>query len=1195
MVPFYKMNSNMERYIQYIIRYRYSVLVLIAILTGLAGYALSGAELSTSLFKLFFGENPKYQRYLEYSKKFGTDNLAIIAYEEKDLLAVSNIKKLQKTVRALYAHPEVGRVHSLLDLLDIRVKDGMPTARKYVELAVEHPERIPTLLKKLCAEPLSSGLLVSKDGKHAVLIIEFSENEKRSDDKLMSIMTDIMDIMEKNGFQRSKLHQAGLVSMMVEMGKQTEYNVSRLFPLVCLLLLVTVLIMFHRMWPAVITLFVTAVGVIWTMGFAILLFKKISILMAMAPGIIMIIAFSDVVHICSTYLLELSKGERKEVAINKACSEVGSACVYTSVTTFCGFISMALVPVPAFRQLGVVLGVGVGLSLLLAMTLTPIIFTIMRTPKPWRVGAASKAQILLDSGLDFIAKVTPKRPILICTLFALVILLSLVGISRIKFETDIIDRMGEDNQLRVDARYFSKHFDGTNFIDIYIKANKKKGLVNLDTFNRITKFKKELLKFPEVDRALSVVDLYYALHRLFNPPGETAEKTPPRQNTALKVNPPGNTEGNIIPLTEKDISKYLFMFEMSGSDDLKHLINSDKTLMVMRLSLNKCGLFVTSGVGNRAKEISEKIFSQDLEVEVSGITYMLGECVDEIIDGQKKGLIFAFLTIFLVMTIALRSFRCGLWSMLPNIIPLLVLGGYVGWFWESVDTDMLIVVMIAIGIAVDDTIHFLFRYRFEYENVKDITRAIDKTLHFSGRAIVITSIIIIVGFAPFGFSDYFSIRILGTMLPVCFVIAILSDMLLIPSLIHLGIFRVHRKTPNGREKEELHPRIQLPENEPGDPQTASRTGYLLSKEGRNEEALPYLWNAFRGFIKQEKYSTAVMVADELFSIETYNLEILHQLSKLADEEGIEIPVLEIYKKYQKFHDLPLFYQLDDFRFMQLLKASSYHTFTRGEVIIKEGAKGDDIYFIAKGQVRVTRRSKEDKEMVLGFIETGDFLGEVAYMSDRKRSATITADTTCQLLSWDSEAITNLSANYPQVAKVIFSTFWERSMDTAICLCPIFARLPVNKRKEIIKHLKFKRYSSKETILSEGEVNNDALYIIKTGQAEVFSEKNGMRKPVAVLRPGDIFGECSLFTDKPVNSTIKARTGMEVLALHRTVLEAIIANSPAVSRELLDTGFERINDIWLSFSFFRSVQKLQGEQDPDFILPNFDRRKGKRKE
>jgi len=157
-----------------------------------------------------------------------------------------------------------------------------------------------------------------------------------------------------------------------------------------------------------------------------------------------------------------------------------------------------------------------------------------------------------------------------------------------------------------------------------------------------------------------------------------------------------------------------------------------------------------------------------------------------------------------------------------------------------------------------------------------------------------------------------------------------------------------------------------------------------------------------------------------------------------------------------------------------------------------------------------RKKKGKKETLLGTLDEGDFLGEIAFMSDQRRSATITAEKPCQLLSWEAKAIKELNDQHPQVTQVLFQTFWERSLDTVLSLSPLFSHLDNEKRKAIIKQFETKPYSPEEIVLSEGEENPEGtIYIIKKGEAVVFTEKTGdFKHPIAVLKVGDIFGEYS---------------------------------------------------------------------------------------
>ncbi|MCP4213110.1 MAG: cyclic nucleotide-binding domain-containing protein [bacterium] len=652
------------------------------------------------------------------------------------------------------------------------------------------------------------------------------------------------------------------------------------------------------------------------------------------------------------------------------------------------------------------------------------------------------------------------------------------------------------------------------------------------------------------------------------------------------------------------------------------MINKEQNHMVIRLSLNHSGLFATKKVGQRIREFGTEMLGDNLELEVSGITFLLGECVNEIIAGQKRGLVFAFITIFLLMALALRSFKSGLMSMIPNIIPLVILGGYLGWAWESVDTDTLIVVMIAMGISVDNTIHFLFRYRFEYmrtapHNIgkdshhtwsENIARSLDRTFHFSGRAIVITSIILVAGFAPFAVSDYFSVKILGTLLPICFLAALTTDMLLIPALINLGAFSFgpaaekEEKSPGNRRYNEygsfaglaggnnegaahILPFPEADDHMPDgeavplpDPMEAGREGHRLHKEGKKEEALSYLWQAFRGFVRQGKYSMAVMVADELLAIRGNYLEILHMLSKLADKKSIEIPVLEIYKKYKNFHKLPLFAQLDEISFLQLLKSADFHHFKTGKTVIKEGERGESIFLLVEGNVAITRKSTGNETIRLGNLGVGDFLGEMAYMGERRRCATVTTENECCLLSWQGDAIRRLTRKHSRVAEVLFAAFWERSLDTVLCLSPLFCRLPMDKRKKLIGQFTVRCCSKGEVILREGEDNRETvIFVVKRGEVQVFSSRSwGKKESLAILGPGDVFGEYSVFTGKPANATVKARNEVEVLVLSRPHLTEIARDNADVCEALLEIGFSRFGDTVFSLDYFRSVRQLHPE-------------------
>ena len=201
----------------------------------------------------------------------------------------------------------------------------------------------------------------------------------------------------------------------------------------------------------------------------------------------------------------------------------------------------------------------------------------------------------------------------------------------------------------------------------------------------------------------------------------------------------------------------------------------------------------TYDTGEKAREQARRIIGDSIEFEATGLSYLFGDWLDDIVAGQRRGLLFAIVSIAIMMIIGLRSISVGLWSMIPNLFPLMALGGYLGLFWEAVDSDTLMLAMIAIGIGVDDTIHFLMRLRIEAQRQPTIDKAIDETFHFSGRGIVITTVILVAGFAPFALSNYLSVWMLGSLLPMTLVVALLADLLLLPALVKLGIIKYRKR------------------------------------------------------------------------------------------------------------------------------------------------------------------------------------------------------------------------------------------------------------------------------------------------------------------------------------------------------------------------------------------------------------------
>ena len=728
---------------------------------------------ASSIGSMFLGENPEYANYIKKASIFGSNDVLIISFEEPALFEPKVMDTVQAITKKISKIKYVRSVRSALDVQRIIGTEDTISVISYADAAKENPEKAESIYLELKEDSLAKGLFVSNDGRYTNVIVEIDTEKDMPAEKVPVLIEEIITSFKGGGYDENQLHLVGLPINVSAFIYQTQFNISTLFPLVCIALLIVPWILFRRLWPVALTMTVATIAVIWTLGFSILLDRNISILASMVPAVILIISFSDVVHLCSAYLLELGSNKSKKEAIYSSGTDVGKACLLTSVTTFLGFLALSFVPAPIFRHLGVTLGFGVAMALLLAITLSPIFFHILPKPKPLRVGTTGRVQDFLDWFLTWIAKTASSHPWTIILVFSIIIIFSVVGVLGLKIETDFSKRLGPDHQVRIDEDFFVKNFAGSNAVDIFINTNRAGGILDPEVFLKMVAFQDALEQMPEVTKAYSLVDIIETMHKEMNADDAKTERVPDSKNA---------------------LAQYMLTLESSGEEELERLVSFNRDMARVTVQLNDDAVVHTYLTGNKAEKIGNEIFGNSAQASVTGLMYLIGQWVDDIVRGQRRGLIFALISIAIMMIIGLRSISVGLWSMIPNVFPLLVLGGYLGIFWDQVDSDIMAIAMIAIGIGVDDTIHFLMRLRIESNRNDDVDLAIKNTFHFSGRGIVMTTVILVTGFAPFAIADYLSIHIMGTLLPLILVTALLGDLFLAPALVKVGAIRFKKNS-----------------------------------------------------------------------------------------------------------------------------------------------------------------------------------------------------------------------------------------------------------------------------------------------------------------------------------------------------------------------------------------------------------------
>ncbi len=381
-----------------------------------------------------------------------------------------------------------------------------------------------------------------------------------------------------------------------------------------------------------------------------------------------------------------------------------------------------------------------------------------------------------------------------------------------------------------------------------------------------------------------------------------------------------------------------------------------------------------------------------------------------------------------------------------------------------------------------------------------------------------------------------------------------------------------------KDVRELQVNLEKLNDNPDDVKAAYNVGCFLHKDGKDKEALSMFTKAFNNSMTQKKYKDSVNIAEAILSIESANLEVMHQLSQIAEKRNLAIPVLEIYSKFKKFHDVELFTALSDVEFLNVLRNGIFKKLRKNRKIIKEGEVGDSIFLITQGSVEVSKKAKR-KKVVLGQLQKGDFFGEIGYMSNKVRSASITTLEPSEFMGWSSETIRDLSHKHPEVGRALYKVFWERSLNSVLTLSPVFSELSDAEREALKANFSVKYFMPNEVILHENvETSENTLYLIKKGEAAVFNKKKGsFKRPMITLKPGDIFGEFSVVTGKPPSATVMANSALEVLALSRSQLVELINSHPEIARTLERFGESRLTDSVLYLKYFQILEDIRADQ------------------
>ncbi len=735
------------------------VIILLVVLSVFFAFQLPDLRFNYVFEDFFPIDDPELAFYQEFRSEFGEDNnyLLIGLTPDQGIFNTPFLTELDSLTRKLSRLQVVTSVQSLSTFEQPVIS---PTGLLTLPVVhPEEPERLRSDSSRIMQSKILRGNLVSDDGKSTAVLLRHSplNTETQAATLLDTLQGILRTIPDTSWHIAGKLHaQRVFVTTM-----QQELI---LFLSASLVLIVAFLAFAYRSVILVILpLVVVLLGAVWILGIMALAGKPLDILMVLLPTIMFVVGMSDVVHIMTKYIEQLRAGQSKIAAIRITFREVGLATFLTSLTTAVGFFTLLTASIRPIREFGIYTGIGVFIAFVVAFSLIPASLSLMKPPAISRKLIHRSGWFGVLSG-GYIHVLRNAKSIVWFSL-ALVVL-SFLGIQQIHINTYLIEDLPRDHPLKQDFTFFDQHFGGSRPFEMTARVSEESSL-----------FDEEVLR--EMEKVTAYLESTYEAGNIASP--ATVVKA---LNQASRG---GAADAFILPQTQAEwrrVERYLpRILRSEGSGDF---ISSDQRTGRITGRVEDIGSAVSLERTDSLRKFIKANINEDLvDFTVTGTSNLIDKNNEYLARNMFSGLGIAFGVVAIIAGLLFRSLRMILITLIPNVIPLLVVAAIMGVTGITLKLSTSIVFTIAFGIAVDDTIHFISKLKIELNKGSSLLYALKRTYLSTGKAIIVTSIILSGGFLTLLLSSFGGTFYTGLLISLTLVLALLIDLTLLPVLILL--------------------------------------------------------------------------------------------------------------------------------------------------------------------------------------------------------------------------------------------------------------------------------------------------------------------------------------------------------------------------------------------------------------------------
>ncbi|CDF77903.1 RND efflux transporter [Formosa agariphila KMM 3901] len=709
--------------------------------------------------------NQTYNAFLDIFGEEG--NMIVLGVKDSTFFTVEKLNAWNALAESFKSSEEIEAVISIKDLQKLIKNDSLKkfTLEPFIKDSLSSTKQLNTLQKELFTKyPFYDNFLFNRETKTIRTIISMDKsivNTSARKDFVMDVLIPRIKTFEKETNIDVRISGMPYVRTL---SSQNIVDEMGLFVGAALLVTSLIFFFFFRSFRATfISLIVVSVGVMWTMGILGFFEYEITVLTAIIPPLIIVIGIPNCIFLINKYQQEVKSHGNKIKSLQRVITKVGNATLMTNFTTASGFATFILTESTLLKEFGIVASLSIVSIFILCLLIIPILYSFLPYPKERHLEHLNRRWI--NSFVGWMERMVRHRRITIYITSIILLIVSIIGIYQIKISGSLLEDMPQKTSFFRDIEFFEQEFDGIMPLELMIDTQRKKGVMKLSTLKKIDQLEESIIDIPELSRPLSVVSLVkYSKQAYYN----------------------GNPKYYQLPTSQE--SSFILSYAKNSSNDTK-MLNSfvDSTGRYARITtfMKDIGTDKMEDIEDELQTKINKLFPEDrYKVTMTGKALVFQKGTTYLVKNLAISLSLAIILISLFMAYMFRSFKMIIISLLPNLLPLLVTAGLMGYLGVPLKPSTILVFSIAFGISVDDTIHFLAKYRQELQasNWK-IKRSVYGALRETGVSMFYTSTVLFFGFSVFMISSFGGTVALGGLVSVTLLFAMLSNLLLLPSLL----------------------------------------------------------------------------------------------------------------------------------------------------------------------------------------------------------------------------------------------------------------------------------------------------------------------------------------------------------------------------------------------------------------------------